>query len=236
MKNVANTSSNLESTKKRCRGARDHAPELVALRDRIAAVVALGPLSIDEAPLRLLLGDPKPLRTLRDVASAFGRERNTVQTSWRGGGMPGSGGNYDPVTILCWLLRRETKRNSPGGTVNGYHDEDRRELANIELEEARLDLAIKRSRADRVAGEYVAVALARSEFCHAMSIVRDGVMSVGRNSQPFLPQQHAIEIREHIDRQCERALNQAADILETFCDDARDSFKNNGSNDEKRHD
>src|SRR5262249_40026175 len=118
MKNTPDSSSN---GKGHCAGER--AAVLVALRERIAAVTALAPSSFDESAVRVLLGNPEPLRTLREVAIAFGRQRNTIQTSWRGGSMPGASGAYDPVAILCWLLQRESKRADQSSNGNAYLDD-----------------------------------------------------------------------------------------------------------------
>jgi hypothetical protein len=186
------------------------------LAQKIAAVRTLAPQNIDRDSLRAIIGDVH-LRTLGEVAAAFNVTRNTVQGSWRQNEipMPGETGDFPAVDILAWLLERDSGRSNRRTAFNAYADsDDRTELGQIELEQARADLAIKQARLERINGDFVSVELVGSDFSAALGIIRDEIMSIGRSLMPFCPVGQAIEFRERADRQCERILNSAADRLE----------------------
>lgn len=181
--------------------------ELAAVAGRIAAILALRPQSVDESDIRLLLGNPKPLDSLRDVAAAFGAARNTVQGSWRGGGMPGASGAYDPVAILVWLLERESRRSDRAEAAG----DSELELREIEWESARALLRIRQGKANAADDEYVSRVLVQSEISMGLAIIRDTIMGLPDTVRPLCPPRLANQIAGEVDRVCRETLNAAAD-------------------------
>lgn len=178
---------------------------------RVAAIRLLAPTTIDGDAIRLLVGDVQ-LRTLAEVADVFDVERNTVQTSWRQAGCPGSSGRYDVAEILAWLLRRDQKRAKGSRGANGYsnghagNEEERNELAQLEIEAARANLQIRQARAARLSADVLPIAVARSCLGSVLSAARDKIMRIPLRIGIEMPKAHAANAIAIADRECRSAL------------------------------
>jgi hypothetical protein len=174
----------------------DHA----AIGKRVRAVIALAPLAIDEAAIRLLLCNPSPLRTQQEVASVFGQSTNTVAHSWRANGMSGIPGNYDPVAVLVWFLRRNAANSE------AQVDELAKRKREAETLAAEADARIKQTKAERVVGEYIPVEIARSILAGLANRVRDAFMELPRKYMATWPAKYAQQFAEDLEADIRRIL------------------------------
>lgn len=84
-----------------------------------AAIRGMQPQNLFYSELQTLLTAndfPLVLKTLPEVARAFGVGAATVRINWRQEGMPGLNGNYDVAEILIWRIARDA--NNAGRTVH----------------------------------------------------------------------------------------------------------------------
>lgn len=165
--------------------------KLLPLTERIAALQAIAPTHIEVDAIRLLLGNPAPLQTQREVSVAFRQSSNTVSHSWRTNGMPGAPGRYDPAEILAWLLRRN-QRNNAAPIPN--------EMDAIKLESEKALLQIRQAKAARSVGAYMPTPLVRSFLGALGNKVRDSFQGLPSKYKPRWPAQHANEWSEDMAR------------------------------------
>jgi hypothetical protein len=184
---------------------------------RVTAIVQLalklGPTRIDEDAIHAALGNAAGDSTAQ-VGRIFERSHATISHTWRPNGMPGSKQHYPIAPILIWVLNRDLVNEAARGV-----DEFTSRKREAETRSAEAIMRIQEMRAERLDGEVMSVVLMKSQITMAFGIIRDQIMSLGRSCQPFLPRAHAVELREKIDRQAERVLKQAADlVLAAFSD------------------
>lgn len=188
-------------------------------RTAIALIWKMRPSVVDEDELRRLFSGLAAV-SLSDVAQVFGVSAATVRNTWRRDGMPviesrrGVGCKVSLVEVLIWLLKRELK-NEAARRI----DEDTKRKRFAEADSAEIDRDLRRIRLEREEGEFVSVAITRSEFGSALSLVRDDVMSWPEQVLPLLPPKQAAEIVENLETHLGKSLNALADRCERLIED-----------------
>lgn len=152
--------------------------------------------------------------TLREVAKAFGVSLHTVKKDWRGGGMPGTNGNWDLGEISEW--RQLAQRFAPDQAAvnaNGDHDPDagkkvdshaelrRRLEADVRIREAE---ARKRERQELIAqGNMIAKDLVERLWAEQVIAARERFKRLPNLMEPMFPRkqspQYVAEMNAHID-------------------------------------
>lgn len=197
---MANNNNNARDTK-----AADHR----GLAAKVKAVIAMRPTVISAKLLRTLIGNVK-LRTLPEVAEAFGRSPNTVNQTWRQGGMPGGSGRYDAAEILAWLLQRDaeiadrTRRNTASSS-----DSDRElERRQLEAETRKLELqAEKLEREAQIAmGNLIHRDAALTPVKTAAALLTERLMKLPAEFEPSFPISIAPDLVATFERAIRREL------------------------------
>lgn len=152
--------------------------------------------------------------TLREVAKEFGVSLHTVKKDWRGGGMPGTNGNWDLGEISEW--RQLAQRFAPDQAAvnaNGDHDPDagkkvdshaelrRRLEADVRIREAE---ARKRERQELIAqGNMIAKDLVERLWAEQVIAARERFKRLPNLMEPMFPRKHSpqyvAEMNAHID-------------------------------------
>lgn len=180
--------------------------DLDVVRGRVAAVLKLAPQAIDADAIRVLVGNIR-LRTLGDVATVFSTARNTVQTSWRQAGCPGSHGAWNVADILVWLLQREQARSTNGRGSNPYNGNGRPdEMKEIAIATARANQRIREARAAAVEGDLLPRSEVESGLVQLVAVSRDAILGVPRRMQTMFPARHAEKWAGELDRELRLTL------------------------------
>lgn len=155
---------------------------------------------INEARIREVLNIT--VRTLAEVATAFGIQASTIRSGWRIQGMPGVSGKFNLGEILVWRLKHDTSvaEQAPGLSQRSQSAE----LREIEIEDKRLDLERKRRRAAIEEGDMVERHKVEREVAALLSVTRERFLRVAAMIEPMLPADVAVEVRVEIEKQIRR--------------------------------
>lgn len=155
---------------------------------------------INEARIREVLNIT--VRTLAEVATAFGIQASTIRSGWRIQGMPGVSGKFNLGEILVWRLKHDMSvaEQAPGLSQRNQSAE----LREIEIEDKRLDLERKRRRAAIEEGDMVERHKVEREVAALLSVTRERFLRVAAMIEPMLPADVAVEVRVEIEKQIRR--------------------------------
>lgn len=155
------------------------------------------------------------VRTLADVARAFGVTKNTVQKDWRPDGMPGRTGHWDLSAIHAWKRARnrdESKQVDPLA-----HGEDQQQALDSRLRKHAAEARIKeadaaaKERRNRLEEENI---IYRNDverfFSEFFTRIRDQFATLSEEVSPLLPKEIKEDFAEDLDKRVEdrfRALH-----------------------------
>lgn len=102
------------------------------------------------------------VRSLKDVALAFGVHHDTVKKAWKGAGMPGKPGAYPLVRIALWRIQRLQEQHRAGSSADPESAAGL-ELRQLQIKVAREELKLRRE-ANEVVGREAALASVEQIF------------------------------------------------------------------------
>ena len=143
------------------------------------------------------------VKTIGEVARAFGVTLDTVKKGWRPSGMPGKRGRWDLAEIARWKRLRNRDPGEPA-SASDIETLSRRRAAEARIKEAEAD---RRERENRVkAGDL----LQRSEVERWATTVlvetREQVMQLPDRLANLAPPEIRNQLREEADRHCRELL------------------------------
>lgn len=202
-------------------------PQQLHAKDAVRLALALEPSRLDEPVIREILGD-RAVKSLSEVAQAFGVAAATVRHTWRRDGMPGDAKQkrFVLADVLVWWLRRAEANSKARGA-----DEYTKRKREAETTTAEVEAQLKQLRLERETGEFVSVALVRSELGSALSMLRDDLMTMPEQLMPSLPAKQAGAIAAEIERQIGIFLTGLADRYDRMIDDDLERTSDGEEND-----
>lgn len=149
------------------------------------------------------------VRTLREVATAFGVSQNTVKKDWRPSGMPGQAGHWDLAAIAVWKALRERNpthaANAPGASAE---DQRRRLAADAKIKE---ETARKLERENKIAeGNTLHRDNAERALRELIVETASSFMRLAREIMPLLPKGQEQRLGREIEQAVRRKLNAMA--------------------------
>jgi phage terminase Nu1 subunit (DNA packaging protein) len=180
--------------------------------DAVAAIrlaVMLYRSELDVDLVRSVLGD-RHVKSLSQVAKAFGVKETTVRNTWRRGdaGMPGDAKRkcFVLADILIWYLTmKETAAAGRGENELTRRKQD----AEARLAEANANLRERKDKRDE--GAFAPVAQMRAEWSSFLSVLRDDVLSIPDDVKPMFPAKQADQLKDELERRLAKALSALAE-------------------------
>lgn len=170
-----------------------------------AAILRLRDEPFDSRSLAILL--PGFVRTLDEVAEAFGMSPNTVKQSWKSAGMPGKSGRYQLAKIAEWRLKHlASLEDSPPLPGQDTEKELRRRLKEAEVEKVEIDVESRRIKLEQSRGTLIdrdSVIMAHNIQAKAL---REYFLTSPEDFAPELPPDQAVDIIERWRAKLERGL------------------------------
>lgn len=151
------------------------------------------------------------VRTLGEVARAFGVSLDTVKKGWRPSGMPGRRGAYDLAAIARWkrLRNRDPGQPASAGDIEAL---SRRRAAEARIKEAE---AARKERDNRIrSGELLERSEVERWAANVMTETRELVMQLPDRLAALAPPELANTLREEADRHCRELLRVLRQRLE----------------------
>lgn len=160
------------------------------------------------------------VKTVREVAAAFGMNYTTVAKEWKQNGMPGEKGRYDLALIAAW---RDTRKKAPTSSSNGrgmddgnQQDYKRRLAADVRIREAE---AARRERDNKVAeGNIVYRDNVNREVSELIIAARSAFKRIPRKMLPRFPRERAVDLAAELDREIDAVLKMMANWRPTYED------------------
>jgi phage terminase Nu1 subunit (DNA packaging protein) len=159
------------------------------------------------------------VKTMQDVADAFGVAHNTVAKDWKNAGMPGRMYHYDLAEIAEWKKRRPGDCRSEANRKNtepGYEADVtlRKRLAETRCKEAE---ALKREMDNLIRQKAV---VPREDvvllFTEMILMARKRLLQLPERLMMMFPSDQRIELTNEVRRQVELVLTEMADQEPTF--------------------
>jgi phage terminase Nu1 subunit (DNA packaging protein) len=162
----------------------------------------------DESLIRQALGDVV-VEGIPALAAIFDLSDATIRNGWARQGLPrhtvrgrGKRTTFRLADVLMWYLHREAAagKGRRRQLTNGHADAAREELSAIEVESARLGLALRRAKVAELTGDLLSVSVCRSEIATVFTLLRDDILQIPRHIKPMLPNKLADRVTTEIDR------------------------------------
>jgi hypothetical protein len=136
------------------------------------------------------------VRTLGEVAAAFGVSRDTVRKDWRASGMPGKSGRYDLAEIAEWKSARDRDPARAAEGLPAGEDLRRKRAAEARIREGQ---AARIERQNRIAEEQICYRADVERFLSQLfELIRELHARLPAEMRPQLPKQHRTQISHDI--------------------------------------